>query len=100
MWKARQELAAFRAGEAEWQGLLEIAREMGKVARQRQELPGLLATMRYFTEAYVGLQQLDRAVAAQELVVEIARHLDDRSLQDEENELQRLLGMGPLIGDV
>lgn len=89
-WEARQRLAAFTAGMADWQGLLELGREMGHIARQRHNLPDLLEGLRQVVEALVGLKELDQAIEAQRLVVDIARHLADPSLPDEEKEFTKL----------
>lgn len=89
-WAARQHLAAYTAGLADWQGLLQIAREMGRIAQSRQSLPMLLEVMRLFVEAYIGLDRLYRALEGQQLVVDLARHLNHPDLAEEEAELKKL----------
>ncbi len=89
-WRARQHLASFTAGLANWQGLLQIAREMGNIARQKQNLPMLLEVMRLMVEAHIGLGRLYRALEAQQLVVDLARRLKHPDLAEEESQLQQL----------
>jgi hypothetical protein len=89
-WEARERLAAFTGATAGWNDLLVIAQDMGQLARERRNLRYLLSAIRLFTEAYIGLQEFDGAIAAQRLVVDIARFLQDSSLSTEEAELAKL----------
>lgn len=92
-WDARQRLTIFTAGAADWQTLLDLGREMGALAMQQRDLSQLLFAMRQMSEACLGLKLRDQTLDIQQLVVDIARFLNDPSLPDEENELSKLRDM-------
>ncbi len=89
-WEARSRMATYTAGLADWQGLLEMAREMGQIAGTRRDLRRLLQVMSLFSDAYTGLERVQRAIEAQQLVVDIAHYLNHPELVNEEKELKRL----------
>lgn len=92
-WDARQRLSTFTAGSADWQTLLDLGREMGALSMQQRDLSQLLFAMRLLSEAFLGLKMRDQSLDVQQLVVDIARYLNDSSLSDEENELSKLRDM-------
>lgn len=92
-WEAREKLAVFTTGLADWPRLLVLAQEMGVIARRQRDLTKLMQALRFFAEGYVGQQQLERARDAQRLVVDIARFLNHPDLTEEETELEKLRAM-------
>jgi hypothetical protein len=90
MWNARHRLATYTAGLADWDKLLRMGQELGQFANRHKSLSSLLVAMRFIVEALISMQRLDDARAAQRLVVDIARFINDASLPGEEAEMARL----------
>lgn len=90
-WLARTRLAAWTAEQQAWPTLLALAADMATIARRSRDLNRLLDAMRQFSEAYIGVGQMERALEAQRLVVDVARALDHPSLEREQGELRTLL---------
>ncbi len=89
-WEARERLATFTSVAGAWEDLLAIAKDMGRFAQEQRNLHYLLTAMRLFSESYIGIKEMDKAIAAQRLVVDIARFIQDSSLATEEAELSKL----------
>lgn len=92
-WDARERLSTFTAGAADWQTLLDLGRQMGALSMQQRNLSQLFFAMRQLSEASLGLKMRDQSLDVQQLVVDIARYLNDPSLPNEENELSKLRDM-------
>lgn len=90
MWNARHRLATYTAGLADWDKLLRMGQELGQFANRHKSLGSLLVSLRFIVEALISMQRLDDARAAQQLVVDIARFINDISLPGEEAEMARL----------
>jgi len=90
MWNARFRLATYTAGLADWDKLLRLGQELGQFANRHKSLGSLLVSMRFIVEALISQRRLDDARAAQRLVVDIAKFINDISLPNEEAEMARL----------
>jgi hypothetical protein len=90
MWNARHRLATYTAGLADWDKLFRMGQELGQFANRNKSLGSLLVAMRFIVEALISQHRLDDARTAQQLVVDIAKFINDLSLPSEEAEMARL----------